>query len=128
MKMQRREWSVAHGRDGFVLLVYDRWIVGLIAEWIVEKLLAILGHPCCGRGIGRIPGIDHAAFVLLNAPNQLRRHDTRVARLPLTVEQAFTFQPSLRHDSLITVNGTDDSGDTWADAVMVGALDDDEDD
>lgn len=91
--LYRRRYWVSHGRDGFALDVRAMWVPYLLAEFVTEKILALLGHPCCGRGLGRIRGIDYAAFVFLNAPNRLWRHNREVIRLPLMREQALLLQP-----------------------------------
>ena len=92
--MYRRRYDVTHGRTGFKMSVFDRWLPGVATEAAVNAVLAALGHPCCGRGLGRIPGVDVAAFTVLNWPNRLMRRDKRVLELPLTEAQALTLEPS----------------------------------
>ncbi len=120
--MYRRHYHVMHGRDGFTLMARDRWLPGIAAETGANAFLAALGHPCCGRGLGRIPGVDYLAFRVLNAPNRLLRRDKRVMEIPLTVEQALTLQPSWA-ESYFLIDGTDEDGYTYQDAVMVGTPD-----
>lgn len=59
------EVHVTHSWRGFELSVVRvgrlRWMVG----HGIEDALAWLGHPCCGRGIGRIRPIFNAAHRLL---------------------------------------------------------------
>jgi len=126
VKMYRRRWSVVHGRDGFALYVRDCWLPGILAEHVTGAFLAALGHPCCGRGIGRIPSdhFDIMWFTVLNWPCRFAVRDRMVIDLPLTVEQALTLAPSWAGDFMM-VDGTDEYGYTWQDAVMVGTPYDD---
>lgn len=92
--MYRRCYWTGHSRDGFHLSVMDRWLPAVVAEGVVNTLLAALGHPRCGRGIGRIPGVDYVAYLLLDAPNRLCQRDREVLKLPVTEGQALTIEPS----------------------------------
>lgn len=92
--MYRREYSVCGGNDGFVLDVRDRWLPGLAAEHLVTGVLAALGHPCCGRGLGRIEKVRELSCLLLVAPNQLFHRDRHLVHLSLTTEEAFALEPT----------------------------------
>lgn len=119
--MYRRKWSVTHGRDGFMLWVRDEWVPYLVAEKVNHAVLAALGHPCCGRGLGRISGdwIDLFWYRWLNLPHRLYRFGKPVIEIPLTVEQAFTLAPHWRDEEWVTIDGVDDYGGEWRDGVMV---------
>lgn len=117
--MYRRHWDTCHGRDGFALVGWDMWLPFLVAEKAVETFLAAIGHPCCGRGLGRIPGVDMLFWEVLNLPSGWWRHNRRVIELLLTAEQAFTIQPSWRDETWITIDGEDEDGYLWRDGAMV---------
>lgn len=123
----RREYNVVHGRDGHQLVIRDCWWPGVLAEKATEAVLAALGHPCCGRGIGRIPRTEVFWFSVLNWPCRFAARDNEVLSLPLTPEQAAALRPDLADDPIMfPADGTDDYGYTWANGVMVGSPDDDE--
>jgi hypothetical protein len=92
--MYRRKWWVGHSKDGFHISCWDVWLPYHVAEKVVETALAVVGHPCCGRGLGRIPGVDVAAYVVLNLPNRWWRHSVHIIEIPVTREQALRIQPS----------------------------------
>jgi hypothetical protein len=125
MARTQREYTVGHSHRGFTLEARDyplvRWLVGEGVEW----LLGSLGHPCCGRGLGRIgPVFEVSHRALEAAVNWQRRSGERVAAVRLTTEQALALQPRFAEDTgpdgWITVNGEDEDGDVWSDAVLIG--------
>lgn len=92
-----REYAVGHSYEGFTLNVTDRWLPGWLAETVLGALLGALGHPCCGRGLGRIEVINAAAYRLLsNVANWGISRDRRRVHVPLTVDQAITLAPWYR--------------------------------
>lgn len=124
-KTHRREYSVTHGRDGHSLEVRDRWLPGVLTEVAANALLAVLGHPCCGRGpLGWIPFLDVVWWRIMQWPCDLAHRDQRVLSLTLTVEQAATLRPDLVGDPVMfPEDGTDEFGYTWQDARMIGTPD-----
>ncbi|MDN5860209.1 MAG: hypothetical protein L0H84_16485 [Pseudonocardia sp.] len=125
-----REYAVGHSYEGFTLNSTDRWLPGWFAETVLGVVLGTLGHPCCGRGVGRIEVINAAAYRLLNGvTNWGITRDRRRVDVPITVDQAITLAPWYRDwigpDGSITVDGEDESGDIWADAKLVAARCDD---
>jgi hypothetical protein len=67
-----------------------------VGEWLVESGLGLLGHPCCGCGVGRVGVISLAFWRLLNAAtNWASRVDHRVVTIPLTEEQAQALNPQM---------------------------------
>lgn len=95
MASHRVFWTT-HGRDGWSLAVVDRSPVRAAGEWLVESGLGLLGHPCCGRGIGRVGFINLVFFRLLNAStNWAARADRRVVTIPLTEGQVQALNPQM---------------------------------
>jgi hypothetical protein len=125
--MFRREYHVAHGRDGHHLAVRNCWRPALVANWAMQTVLAMLGHPCCGRGLGRIPKTDLFWHTAMDWPCKLMARDRPVISIPLTYEQAAILRPDLIDDPIMfPADGTDEYGYTWKDAVMVGTPDDED--
>jgi hypothetical protein len=114
-----RTHRVSHSKDGWALRVYDEAVLGTVAEVVAERALALLGHPCCGRGpLAKLqisfrqlrrfgvptPGdveaygerdenaLDYFWYRVLNLPNRFHR-STELLRLPMTEEQARTLAP-----------------------------------
>ena len=120
MSWTHRTHRVTHGRDGWSLAVSDERWVATIAEEVTEKVLAALGHPCCGRGpLARLTityrtlhrlgwpvdseivrcgelgdnALDYFWHKVLNLPNRLYLGERQVLRIPLTEEQAEELDP-----------------------------------
>lgn len=93
MRLYRRRTHVGHSLAGWHLTVWDRYVPALLAEAVVNGVLACLGHPCCGRGIGRWEPFSGLAFRFLNLPNRLAHRDRELLSLPLTAEQAAAIEP-----------------------------------
>lgn len=119
-----RTLSTRYGYNGFELVVTDhptwRWLV----EAGVDRLVAMLGHPCCGHGLGRIPSVATGAYHLINWAGHVGdKHSTVVVRLSLTTAQALAlniyWQDSIRPGGWITVDGADEDGDVYKDARLV---------
>ena len=89
MSVMHRVYWVTHGRDGATLRVVDRRLVRHLVEGAVEGVMAAVGHPCCGRGLGRLDVISWAAHSLLcGALNWAARGERVVARIRLSDEEA----------------------------------------
>lgn len=81
-----RRYHVVHSSSGFRLSVMDHSRLALFLESVIEHILSLAGHPCCGRGIGKLDIVNALAFRLLNFPTRFPVH--QVVCLPLPVEQA----------------------------------------
>lgn len=85
---------VSHSSDGFKLVVEAvptwRWLVGAGTE----TTLGALGHPCCGRGLGRVPFVNTAAYRLLSAAVRTGV-GPYVFSQPISVEDALAVCPTL---------------------------------
>jgi len=120
-----REYTVRHSHRGFTLAARDyplsRWLV----SEVVERPLGLLGHPCCGRGIGRLGPVFEVSRGALNAAIDWQMHSgERIAEVRLTAERAMTLEPRFIEDAgadgWITVDDEDEDGDVWSDAVLIG--------
>ena len=89
-----RDWEITYGADDYRLRVYTytRWSRFVCS--FTEVIMTILGHPCCGRGIGRIETIEVLAYKLLSKAHAYEYKD-EVVVLDLTVseDEAFTADP-----------------------------------
>ena len=94
-----RTANVAHSRDGFELHVIDTpwWASAVRATG--EEALEILGHPCCGRGIGRIGPICALAFRILQLVHRPEfRHGRKLLEVAITADQARHLNPEFVDD------------------------------
>jgi len=125
MARTHREYTVGHSHRGFTLAARDcplsRWLV----SEVVERPLGLLGHLCWGRGLGRLGPVFVMSRGALNAAMDWQMHSgERIAEVRLTAEQAMALEPRFIEDAGadggITVDGEDEDGDVWSDAVLVG--------
>lgn len=91
----------------FRLWVTDRLWLAVALEFVVERLLELLGHPCCGRGLGRIERVNVAAFQLLNLPNRFL--DRPVVCLPVSDEDAELLQPGVAEQARADLAAEDEA-------------------
>lgn len=91
-RMRIRRYYLTYGQDGFALRVADQHVVQQMCEAVVETTLTLLGHPCCGRGLGRWEPISDLAFRLLNLPYRFLP-DRVVTHLPVSDEHAEVLDP-----------------------------------
>jgi hypothetical protein len=91
MSVMHRVYLVTHGRDGATLRVVDRRLVRHLVEGAVEGVMAAVGHPCCGRGLGRL-GVAYwpAHALLVGVMQWATRGERIVARIRLSDEEAQT--------------------------------------
>jgi hypothetical protein len=124
MARLHREYSVGCSYRGFSLTAYDyplgRWALATLVEW----LFGLLGHPCCGRGLGRIWPIGTVSYRLLSAAlNLLTGAGASVLEIALTAVQALALHPRYAEDTgpggWITLDGEDEDGDVWVDGALV---------
>ncbi|GAA1568614.1 MULTISPECIES: hypothetical protein [Kribbella] len=89
--------SVSHSARGFALVVEAvptwRWVVGAGTE----STLSALGHPCCGRGLGRVPFVGTAAYRLLSVAVRTGVGPDVFSR-PISVDEALAVCPTLDVD------------------------------
>ena len=94
MALTHREHLVARTRDRYVLTVTDRPVLRYLAEVVIEHGMAALGHPCCGRGAGRLPFVHAPANALLyGVLTWASRRDRCIEDIPLTEGQARALNP-----------------------------------
>ncbi len=98
-----RDWEITYGaNDDYRLRVYTykRW--SRFVRSFTERTMGVLGHPCCGRGLGKSEAIEVFCYKLLNKAYAYE-HKNEVVVLDLTVseDEAFTADPKsmeLRND------------------------------
>lgn len=94
--LKHRAFHADTSGEEAVLRVYDYPFLRWYGPLAVEKLLAMIGHPCCYVGIGRIPGVGYLAHRLLRAcVNWTSKGERLVAEIVLTREQAVAIEPSI---------------------------------
>jgi hypothetical protein len=92
-----RRYSLSASAGGFALRVSDHVRWRLWTSCVVESALSLVGHPCCGRGVVRIRGVDVVAHRLLNTALRFDR-DIEIIGLPLTLDQARALDASFVDD------------------------------
>jgi hypothetical protein len=94
MPAMHRVWWLGSDREGFVLRVVDRRVFRHAVEVGVEWVLVALGHPCCGRGVGRLGLVYVPSNALLyGVLGWASRGDRVVAHIRLTEDQARALDP-----------------------------------
>lgn len=83
-----RELMVTSSKNGYGItredFVYWRWYVGES----VEVFLSVVGHPCCWRGIGKIPPLGWLSYKLLNWAEGVRhKNRVTVGSIPITEQE-----------------------------------------
>lgn len=92
---EARYWYITHGADDYRLMVFTYKRRSRITRIITERIMAILGHPCCGSGIGKIEAIGtFANNLLVKAFSYEHSHEKVVLDLTVTKDEAFTADPS----------------------------------
>ena len=124
-----RTTHVTHGHAGFTLIIEDTpfWALALASS--IDQVLAWAGHPCCGRGLGRIDPICGWAYSLLNWGYGVSfRHTTIRLEMPLTAQQAvedLDAFPGWIEEGRLVIDGEDEYGDIFADGVLIAIRCDD---
>jgi len=89
-----RDWCITHGTDDYRLRVFTYKRRSRFVRAFTERTMAILGHPCCGRGLGKNDTIGAFANKLLTkAYTYEHNHETVVLDLTVTEDEAFTADP-----------------------------------
>ena len=84
MRWTIRRAEVWHGQEGYKLVVSDTAWWALAVSVAYDRLMDVLGHPCCGRGIGRVGPVCDAAWRLLQSTASVAwDHTVRLAELPV---------------------------------------------
>jgi hypothetical protein len=97
-----RDWEITYGADDYRLRVYTykRWPRFVAA--FTDRTMAILGHPCCGRGIGKVEAIGASSNRLLSKAHSYEyTHEVLVLDLTVSEDEAFMADPrtmELRND------------------------------
>jgi hypothetical protein len=109
---------VSHSWRGYELEVEAvpswRWLVATATE----SSLSAIGHPCCGRGVGRVPFLGGAAYRILTTAIRLGS-GTRTFTTHLSAAEAAAVSPSLGLGEDFPVTGEDDDGSVWDDGRFV---------
>jgi hypothetical protein len=89
MRWAIRRARVWHGRDGYKLAISDSAWWALAISVTYDRLMDVLGHPCCGRGIGRLDPAGALAWKLLQSTANIDwDHTSRLAELPVDEDVA----------------------------------------
>lgn len=89
-----RDWYITHGANDYRLRVFTYKRRSRFIRALTERTMAIIGHPCCGRGLGKIDAIGAFANKLLTkAYAYEHKHETVVLDLTVTEDEAFTADP-----------------------------------
>ncbi len=89
-----RTANVAHSRDGWSLHVTDTpwWAAAVRATG--EEALEVLGHPCCGRGLGRVGPVCDLAFRFVQIVNRFEADRQRIVLgIEVSADQALQLAP-----------------------------------
>lgn len=118
------EANVSHSWRGFELRIDRVPFVRLVTGRLLEDILAGLGHPCCGRGLGRIDHIQWASWKTLSWAVRMAMGAT-VTSLPLTSSQARALSDSVATELddpegiYHPLDGIDEDGCEWSDGRFV---------
>ncbi len=90
----RRTATVAHSRDGFTLHVTDTPWWAATVRATAEEALEVLGHPCCGRGLGRSDPVRDVAFTFMQVVDRFEADRQRIVLdIEVTADQAHQLAP-----------------------------------
>lgn len=89
-----RDWCITHGADDYRLRVFTYKRRSRFIRMFTERTMAILGHPCCGNGLGKIDAIGALCNGLLTKVFSYEHsHEVVVLDLTVTEDEAFTADP-----------------------------------
>ena len=89
-----RDWCITHGTDDYRLRVFTYKRRSRFVRAFTERTMAILGHPCCGMGLGKNDIIGaFANKMLTKAYAYEHSHEIVVLDLTVTEDEAFTADP-----------------------------------
>ncbi|GAA1661355.1 hypothetical protein GCM10009744_63870 [Kribbella alba] len=109
---------VSHSWRGYELEVEAvpswRWLIASVTE----STLSAVGHPCCGRGLGRMPFLGGAAYRTLAAAIRLGS-GTRTFSTHISAAEAAVVSPAFDQGADFPVTGEDEDGSVWDDGCFV---------
>ena len=97
-----RDWEITYGVDDYRLRVYTYTRRSRFVCFVTERIMGILGHPCCGKGLGKSQTIEVFCYKLMNRAYAYEyKHEVTVLDLTVSEDEAFIADPKsmeLRND------------------------------
>jgi hypothetical protein len=112
------EAHVLHSWKGYELRLESVPAWRHLTAKVVDSTLAAVGHPCCGLGLGRVPFVSSAAYVVLVAALGLDRGVVTYSA-PISPQEARAINPWLDLDDLGERDGEDSDGWVWDEGRFV---------
>lgn len=89
-----RDWEITYGADDYRLRVYTYKKWPRFVRSLTERIMGILGHPCCGKGLGKSETIEVFCYKLLNRAYEYEyKNEVVVLDLTVSEDEAFTADP-----------------------------------